>query len=73
MDRIFSSIVSQIELNGLILKKGTMVDATILSSENKPLSKEKRQELQANPSAQIDTDALASHIQSQSKSVLSVV
>ena len=57
MDRIFSSIVSQIELNGLILKKGTMVDATILSSENKPLSKEKRQELQANPSAQIDTDA----------------
>ena len=66
MDRIFSSIVSQIELNGLILKKarpngssgrGTMVDATILSGGNKPLSKEKRQELQANPSAQIDTDA----------------
>ena len=44
-------------MNGLILKKGTMVDATILSSDNRPLSKEKRQELQANPSVQIDTDA----------------
>jgi len=57
MDRIFSSIVSQIELNGLVLKKGTMVDATIIASDNKPLSKERRQELEAAPSAQVDTDA----------------
>ena len=57
MDRIFSSIVRQIELNGLILKKGTMVDATIISSENRPLSKERRKELETNPSAQVDTDA----------------
>lgn len=57
MDRIFSSIVSQIELNGLILKKGTMVDATIIPSSNKPLSKKKREELEENPSNQIDTEA----------------
>ena len=27
-----------IELNGLVLKKGTMVDATIMASDNRPLS-----------------------------------
>jgi IS5 family transposase len=57
MDRIFSSIVAQIELEGLILKKGTMVDATIISSDNKPLSKKKREKLEQKPSTQIDTDA----------------
>ena len=57
MDRIFSSIVSQIELHGLILKKGTIVDATIIPSSNKPLSKKKREELETKPSAQIDTQA----------------
>lgn len=57
MDRIFSSIVSQIELNGLILKKGTIVDATIIPSANKPLSKARRAELESKPSTQIDTEA----------------
>jgi IS5 family transposase len=57
MDRVFSSIVSQIELKGLILKKGTMIDATIIPSSNKPLSKNKREVLEENPSKQIDTDA----------------
>lgn len=57
MDRIFSSIVSQIELNGLVLKKGTMIDATIIPSANKPLSKNKRRELEEKPSTQIDSEA----------------
>jgi len=57
MDRIFSSIISQIELNGLILKKGSMVDATIIPSANKPLSKDKRNELEQKPSTQIDIEA----------------
>jgi transposase, IS5 family len=57
MDRVFSSIVSQIELKGLILKKGTMIDATIIPSSNKPLSKNKREVLEENPSKQIDTEA----------------
>jgi IS5 family transposase len=57
MDRIFSSMVSQIELKGLILKKGTIVDATIIPSSNKPLSKRRREELENKPSTQIDTEA----------------
>jgi IS5 family transposase len=57
MDRIFSSIIAQIELEGLILKKGTIVDATIIPSDNKPLSKKKREELEQKPSTQIDTEA----------------
>lgn len=57
MDRIFSSIVHQIELQGVILKKGTIVDATIIPSGNRPLSKGKRKKLEENPSSQIDTEA----------------
>lgn len=57
MDRIFSSINHQLELNGLILKKGTIADAIIIESDNKPLSKQKREELESNPSVQIDTEA----------------
>jgi transposase, IS5 family len=57
MDRVFSSIVSQIELKGLILKKGTMIDATIIPSSNKLLSKNKREASEDNPSKQIDTEA----------------
>jgi IS5 family transposase len=57
MDRIFSSINHQLELHGLLLKKGTIADATILESDNKPLSKQRREELQSKPSVQIDTDA----------------
>ena len=57
MDRIFSSINHQLELNGLILKKGTIADAIIIESDNKPLSKQKREELESKPSVQIDTEA----------------
>jgi len=57
MDRIFSSINSQLELEGLILKKGTIADATIIESDNRPLSNGKRKTLEENPSTQIDTQA----------------
>jgi len=57
MDRIFSSINHQLELHGLILKKGTIADATIIESDNKPLSKQKREALESKPSVQIDTEA----------------
>lgn len=57
MDRIFSSINHQLELHGLILKKGTIADATIIKSDNKPLSKAKREALAQNHSPQIDTEA----------------
>lgn len=57
MDRIYSSINHQLELNGLLLKKGTLADATIIESDNHPLSKQKRDELESKPNAQIDTQA----------------
>ena len=57
MDSIFASIVGQIEKRGLILKKGTIVDATIIRSANRPLSRQKREKLEETPSRQIDTDA----------------
>lgn len=65
MDSIFVSIVEQIERKGLILKKGTIVDATIIRSANRPLSNQKREKLEQRPSRvrrdqpsrQIDTEA----------------
>lgn len=57
MDLIFASIVGQIERKGLILKKGTIVDATIIRSGNRPLTRAKREKLEETPSRQIDTDA----------------
>lgn len=56
-DAIFDEINRQIEARGLIIKKGTIVDAKIIESGNRPLSREKRAELEENPSSQIDTDA----------------
>ena len=57
MDGIFNAILSQLDAKGLIVKKGTMIDATIIRSGNRPLSNKKREELEAEPSPQIDTDA----------------
>ncbi len=56
MDELFDLILSFIESKGLVLKKGTCVDATIIQSSTKPLSKERREELSKSPSSQIDTD-----------------
>lgn len=57
MDSIFNAILSQLDAKGLIVKKGTMIDATIIQSGNRPLSNKKREELASEPSPQIDTDA----------------
>ncbi|MBX3295418.1 MAG: IS5 family transposase [Acidobacteria bacterium] len=57
MDQVFESILGQIESRGLILKRGTIVDATIMPSGNRPLSNQKRKKLESEPSRQIDTDA----------------
>lgn len=56
-DKLFRLINSFLESKGLFVKKGTIVDATIVESTNRPLSKERRKELESNPSSQIDTDA----------------
>ena len=57
MDQIFESIVGRIEANGLLLKKGTIVDATIIKSGNRPLSRKRREELEKEPNSQIDLGA----------------
>lgn len=57
MDEIFKAILSQLEGKGLIVRKGTMIDAIIIQSGNRPLSNKKREELEAKPSRQIDTEA----------------
>lgn len=56
-DKLFEMILSFIEAEGLLLKKGTLIDASIIESSNRPLSKKKRKELEEKPSSQIDTDA----------------
>ena len=58
-DILFSKILAFIESKNLLLKKGTIVDATIIQSSGRPLSKKKRKKLKENPSSQIDTDASA--------------
>lgn len=55
--RIFELITQQLESKDLMVKKGTIVDASILPSSGRPLSDKKRQELADDPSTQIDTDA----------------
>jgi IS5 family transposase len=56
-DVIFDQLTAQLEQKGLMLKKGTIVDATIIESVNRPLSDRRRAELAEKPSVQIDTDA----------------
>lgn len=56
-DKLFDKILGYIDSKNLLLKKGTIIDATIIESSNRPLSKNKREELEEKPSSQIDTDA----------------
>lgn len=58
---IFDDIDEQLEAKGLIIKKGTIVDASIIPSSNRPLSNKKREELAEEPSSQIDTDAKSTY------------
>ena len=57
LDKIFEVINEQLQSRGVFVKQGTAVDATIIQSTTRPLSDQKRQQLQERPSTQIDTDA----------------
>lgn len=57
VEQLFSAINQQLEAKGLLLKQGTVVDAAIMNSVNRPLSDDRRSELEENPSPQVDTDA----------------
>lgn len=54
---IFSTVVKSLEKQGLMIMKGTSIDATIIESSTRPLSKKRREQLEENPSTQIDTQA----------------
>lgn len=54
---LFGQITRQLEDKGLILRRGTVVDASIMESSGRPLSADQRVELETKPSSQIDTDA----------------
>ena len=56
-EKLFDLINSFLYAKGLFVKKGTIVDASIIESTNRPLSNARRDELEEKPSAQIDTDA----------------
>jgi IS5 family transposase len=56
-EQLFVEINRQLDAKGLILKRGTVVDAALIESAGRPLSDDKREELEAEPSSQIDTDA----------------
>jgi transposase len=57
IEELFEEITGQLDAKGLLLRQGTVVDATIIDSVNRPLSDKKREQLSADPSPQIDTDA----------------
>lgn len=59
IDELFEQVNRQLEAKGLLLKQGTIADAVIINSNNRPLSERRRAELEVEPSAQIDTDARA--------------
>lgn len=56
-DKLFDEVQRQLDDKGLIIRKGTIVDATMIESTNRTLSKKKRQKLEENPSPQIDSEA----------------
>lgn len=57
LEELFGEVNRQLAAKGLLLKQGTVVDATLINSTGRPLSEEKRAELDESPSSQIDTDA----------------
>jgi IS5 family transposase len=57
LDGIFELVIKECDSKGLIVRRGTIVDSTIIKSVNRPLSKNKRKELKNKPSSQIDSDA----------------
>jgi len=56
-DQLFDTILACLESHKLLLKKGTIIDATIIDSVSRPLSDRKREALKETPSSQIDSDA----------------
>lgn len=58
-DALFAEVNRQLEAKHLFVRKGSILDATIVESSNRPLSQKKRQSEHVQSSSQIDTDAHA--------------
>lgn len=56
-EKLFHEINAQLDEQGLFVRKGSILDATIIESANRPLSKKARQDPRVLDSKQIDTDA----------------
>lgn len=54
-DAIFDTILAQLDAKGLLVKQGTIVDATIVNSTTQTMKREERESQKNN--AQVDTDA----------------
>ena len=46
LDGLFELVIKECDSKGLIIKRRTIVDSTIVESVNRPLSKEKRKDLE---------------------------
>ena len=55
IDKLFDTILAQLDTKGLLVKQGTIVDATIVNSTTQPMKREERDAQKDNP--QVDTDA----------------
>lgn len=57
IDALFGKVNEQLEAKGLFVRKGSILDATMVESANRPLSNKARQTERVQKSKQIDTDA----------------
>ena len=56
-DRLFEEVNRQLSAKGLFVRKGTIVDATMVESTNRPMKKEKQQSEDVKSNRQYDTQA----------------
>ncbi len=56
-DALFEQVNAQLEAQGLFVRKGSILDATMVQSANRPLSDKARKTDKVRDSSQIDTDA----------------
>ena len=56
-DQLFDEVNRQLVQKGLLVRKGTIVDATMVESTNRPTTKKKQQSKQVENNPQVDSDA----------------
>jgi len=59
-EKLFEEVNRQLDAKGLFVRKGTIVDATMIESTNRPMKSEKQQQPEAVANPQKDTEARSS-------------